>query len=167
VEASGVKTFSAPWSVLLKAISAAATLLCLGLLYSRFVWPGPMPLPVLLFSVLTPVLLIIICALFTVRGYVVTPDAIFVQRLIWNTRLPREGLESAEFAPEATRGSIRTCGNGGLYSFTGWYRNRTLGNYRAFVTDQARIVVLRYPGKTIVVSPGDPEEFVREVMPAA
>jgi hypothetical protein len=60
-------------------------------------------------------------------------------------------------------GSVRTCGNGGLYSFTGWYWNQELGRYRAFVTDHAKIVVLRYPESTVVVSPGDPEGFVKAV----
>ena len=110
-----------------------------------------------------PLALMAGCALFTVRGYAITPDAILVKRLFWDTRLSRSELESAAFSPGAMKGSIRTFGNGGFYSFTGWYWNRALGNYRAFVTDTARCVVLRYAGRTIVVSPGDPEGFVREL----
>jgi len=111
-----------------------------------------------------PMALIVGCALFTVRGYAITPEAILVRRLFWCSRLPRAGLESATFLPGAMKGSIRTCGNGGFYSFTGWYRNRDLGNYRALVTDTAKCVVLRYAGRTIVVSPGEPEEFVAELI---
>jgi len=61
------------------------------------------------------------------------------------------------------RGSIRTFGNGGLFSFTGFYRNRLLGAYRAFVTDPRQAVVLRFPKRNVVVSPGAPEEFVRDL----
>jgi hypothetical protein len=50
-----------------------------------------------------------------------------------------------------------------VFSFTGLFRNRTLGMYRAFVTDPRRAVVLRLPRRTVVVSPADPEAFVREV----
>jgi hypothetical protein len=84
----------------------------------------------------------------TVRGYTVTSDTILVQRLFWTTRLPLAGLQSARFEPEAMRWSIRTFGNGGLFSFTGCFRNKLLGAYRAFVTDPRRAVVLRYSGRS-------------------
>ena len=145
--------FTAPWSPLLIIVSVVATALCF--------WTGIVRACGALSVV--PVALMIGCALFTVRGYVITPEAILVRRLLWDTRLPRIGLVSATFSPKAMQGSIRTFGNGGFYSFTGWHRNRELGNYRAFVTDAARSVVLRYPGKRFVVSPGEPEEFVREL----
>ena len=97
-------------------------------------------------------------------GYIPTPDAILVKRLFWDTRLPRKGLESAAFQPGVMKGSIRTFGNGGFYSFTGFYRNRELRNYRALVTNNAKTVVLRYADRTIVLSPGAPETFVAELM---
>jgi len=38
-----------------------------------------------------------------------------------------------------------------------------LGAYRAFVTDQHQTVVLHYSGRTVVVSPSSPEEFVHDI----
>ena len=109
--------------------------------------------------------LAIVCGgiLFTIRGYTVTPDALLVHRLFWATRLPLSGLHSAQIEPGAMRWSIRTFGNGGLFSFTGWFRNTTLGAYRAFVTDPHRAVVLHFAGRTVVVSPSAPEDFVRDI----
>ena len=104
-----------------------------------------------------------VCALFTVRGYTIAPDAIYVQRLLWATRLPTDGLQSVTFEPNAMRWSLRTMGNGGLFSFTGRYWSRALGSYRAFVTDLKRTVVLRYPNQTIVLSPTLPEKSVYEL----
>jgi Bacterial PH domain len=113
--------------------------------------------------------LAIVCggALFTIRGYAVTADALLVRRLWWATRLPLAGLCSAAFEPDAMRRSLRLCGNGGLFSFSGLFRNKTLGNYRAFVTDPRRVVVLRFATRTVVVSPSEPEEFVRCIAAAA
>ncbi len=160
-----MKTFSAPWSRLLKLMSVPATVICLVIVIEGAVHGGwRMPVKAFLFSEVLPFAVMGGAALFMVRGYAITPDAILVKRLFWDTRLPRAGLESATFSPEAVRGSIRTWGNGGFYSFTGMFWNRELGNYRAFVTDHARIVVLRYEGRTVVVSPGEPGEFVRELM---
>ncbi|VGO17923.1 hypothetical protein PDESU_06525 [Pontiella desulfatans] len=61
------------------------------------------------------------------------------------------------------KGSIRLCGNGGLFSFTGLYRNKKLGNYRVFVNDLNRAVVLRFSKRTTVVTPDDPAAFVERV----
>jgi hypothetical protein len=106
-------------------------------------------------------------ALFTIRHYALRPNELVIQRLLWTTRLPLSGLQSAEFTPGVMRRSLRLWGNGGMFSITGWYRNRALGTYRAFVTDLNRTVVLRFPKRTIVVSPENPEQFVLEISPFA
>jgi hypothetical protein len=158
-----MQTFSAPWSKLLKSTSVLTTALCIGfpLIASHWLLMPRRPLQVhLLLDAIAP-LGIPLALLFVIRGYVVTADTILVKQLFWNTRLSRSGLKSATFSPGALAGSLRTCGNGGFYSFSGWYQNREIGPYRAFMTDRDRAVVLRWEGRTIVVSPGDPEGFVR------
>ena len=155
-----MKRYNAPWSKLLIGISVFVTLLCLGIgvgttrtssaAVSWLAWlPGLLPVG---------------CALFSVRGYTLTPDAILVHRLFWTTELPRVGLESARYQPYAMRGSIRTFGNGGCYSFSGFYWNKVLGAYRAYVTDPARTVVLQYRSKrTVLLSPAAPDDFIRDL----
>ena len=155
-----MKRYNAPWSGLLIGISVALTILCAaigvgGMLSSRagLSWLSWLPL-----------LLAAGCSLFTIRAYSITPDAILVHRLLWATELPRHGLESARLVPNAMRWSIRTFGNGGFYSFSGFYWSKSLGTYRAYVTDPSRTVVLRYaPKGTVLVSPATPEEFVRDL----
>lgn len=44
-----------------------------------------------------------------------------------------------------------------------WYWSRGLGHFRAFVTDLKRVVVLRFERRTVVVSPDQPEGFVRAI----
>jgi hypothetical protein len=106
-----------------------------------------------------------ISALFAIRGYAITADAILVRRPLWTTRLPRAGLRSAEAVPNAMCRSLRLCGNAGLFSFTGWYRSKALGVYRAWVTDLRSTVVLRFEKRTAVLSPADPDAFVRDLAP--
>ena len=112
---------------------------------------------------LLPLFIIVGAAPFTVRSYTITPDTILVHRLFWNTRVPLAEFQSAQFDPGALRWSIRTCGNGGMYSITGWYWNKRVGAYRAFATDPKRAVILKFSRRTIVVTPDSPEEFVREL----
>ena len=59
------------------------------------------------------------------------------------------------------KGSLRLFGNGGIFGFYGWFWSKSLGRFSAFVTDNARSVVIRLPARTIVVSPDQPEEFAR------
>jgi hypothetical protein len=159
-----MKTYEAPWGTSLIVMSVLATLLFLGIT----VWLPPLPSPahggaVGMWLRSLPLALLLGCALFTVRGYTITPDAILVHRLLWATRLPRAGLLSADFVPNAMCKSLRTFGNGGLFSFTGFYWSKTLRSYHAYVTDLHRTVVLRYERRTIVISPDEPEDFVIEI----
>jgi hypothetical protein len=100
-------------------------------------------------------------ALFCVRGYSIRHRELWIHRSFWQTRLPLEDLERAHADPAAMKGTTRTCGNGGFMAYTGWFRNRKLGGYRAFVTDPARCVVLEFAKRKVVVSPADPAAFVR------
>ncbi len=152
--------FSAPWSRGLLATSLAATALFFGVAAFGYRQPG---LPGWARWALTvlPLLTLIGAALGTVRGYVLEPGLLRVRRLLWDTCIPLDGLESARWEPGATRGSLRLFGNGGLFAYHGWFWNRRLGRYRLFATDPHRAVVLRFARRTIVVSPGEPAAFVR------
>jgi len=152
-----MKHYKAHWDTSLIVVSSLLTVVCLGIAFVLFKHDGTS-----LWLGSSLLALVAGCALCAIRGYTVTPDAILVQRLLWTTRLPLAGLQSAQFEPNAMRWSIRTFGNGGFFSFTGFYRNMLLGAYRAFVTDRHQTVVLRYSGRTIVVSPSSPEEFAHE-----
>jgi hypothetical protein len=149
--------FRAPWGKPLRW----ATLLTVGLLLvilvvglvtqrgtDRLVMVG-LPLAVFLGA-----------ALFTIRGYAVSGDALLVRRLFWNTRLQLHDLRSVEADPQAMAGSWRVFGNGGLFSFSGLFRNRRLGTYHAYVTDLERAVVLRFVKRVAVVTPEHPQRFV-------
>lgn len=160
-----MKTFAAPWGKSLVVLSIVSSALCVAIAFmphtaatpanQHFSWLRAVPLA-----------LMAGCALFTIRGYRVGEGAVWVQRLFWSTRLPLQELQSAEFIPNAMAGSLRTCGNGGFYSFSGCYRSKLLGPYRAYVTDQRVTVVLRFPSRTVVLSPASPEDFLREVSAA-
>jgi hypothetical protein len=152
--------FKAPWGKTLCWMSAFSVVVILAVTVPLFFtikadaarWP-----------VAALVLMLPVAALFVIRSYAIEVNALLIQRLLWATRLPLAGLQSAELLPGVMRGSLRLFGNGGMFSITGLYRNRALGNYRAFVTDPAKTVVLRFPKRTVVVSPANPEQFVAEI----
>jgi len=152
--------YKAPWGKTVRWVSALST----GVL----LWGGASlsgePAPLRWLAVL-PALILIGAALFVIRSYAIEPEALAIRRLLWTTRLPLSGLQSATLEFHAMRWSLRLWGNGGLFSVTGWYYNRTLGWYRAFVTDPAQTVVLRFPQKIILVSPENPGRFLSDMTP--
>lgn len=157
-----MKHFRAPWCAALIVISIFATPLCFGIAFGTPLLPQPKhggEIGMMLRWL--PLAMMPVCAFYTIRGYTITPDAILVHRLFWSTRLPRTGLQSATFDPKAMCKSLRACGNGGFYSITGWYWNKTLKSYRAYVTNPKLSVVLRYENRRILVSSENPEDFVR------
>lgn len=153
--------FGAPWGRSVKLATAAVVVLIVGLAVvlpltvpRKEIWPAFLG-PGIGFAALG------IAALFCVRGYTIRHRELWIQRSFWQTRLPLKDLERAYADAEAMKGTTRSAGNGGFTAYTGWFRNKKLGNYRAFVTDPARCVVLEFSKRKVVVSPDHPVAFVR------
>jgi hypothetical protein len=152
-------TFRAPWSLHLKLTTGFAVVAIVFAMWTISRVPDAPSVDWLL-----PLLVAVFvgCALTAVRGYEITPDAIVVKRLIWTTRLPRNGLTGAR------RVTIqwphwRLFGNGGMFAFSGWFRSSGIGTYHGFFTDPSRTVLLEYGEKRYVLSPDEPEGFVSEL----
>jgi len=152
---------AAPWSGFLKGVSIVVTLLLPGVSWLVAVTVPTHLSPVLhTLTIALPLVILLAAAPFVVRDYALRDGTLQVRRLCWTTRVALGELREATIDPQAGAGSIRLFGNGGLFSFSGWFRNAKLGRYRAFVTDWQRAVVLRGAVCTVVLSPADPASFV-------
>ena len=155
---------AAPWGTFLKGISIVVTLLLLGMsLLGGYLMPANAPYLLRVVVAALPLAILLPAVLFVVRGYEVREGTLHVRRLLWTTRVPLGELREAVIDPQAVAGSLRLFGNGGLFAFSGWFRNARLGRYRAFVTNWQQAVVLRAEACTVVLSPADPAGFVREL----
>lgn len=100
-----------------------------------------------------------IMALFAPRKYIVTPTEIIVWRRGPKVVIPRDKISAVE--PVKLKGVIRTFGVGGFMGSWGRFWSKDLGSFRAYVTRGDRAVAIRdRVGKTIVLSPDDPDGFV-------
>ncbi|HNX04541.1 MAG TPA: PH domain-containing protein [Opitutales bacterium] len=144
--------FSAPLGRFVKIVTLVTTVIVLAVGFFPY-W------------LLTALLyLVFLACLFTsVQGYEVRPGELVIQRLAWKTRIPLAGLKATRAAPGLMKGAIRLFGSGGLFAFTGWFRSRDLGSFRAWATDLDRTVLLDLGTRKIVVSPDSPEQFVEAV----
>jgi len=161
-------SFSAPWGrkVILITILTGFLLLILPAIQFvvlRAAHAQAMNFWVLLSVLVVPPAVLLGCAFFMIRGYTLDAGRLIVQRLIWSNTLDLGDLESVYHDPEATKRSVKIIGNDGLFAMCGTFRNKTLGRYRAFVTDPQRAVVLKLRTRTVVVTPDDPEKFIREI----
>ena len=152
--------FNAPWGTMLKVISILGTVLLIGIFGGMILSGRAGAMIMIVLYSLIPLLTLFISLLFTVKGYSISVNSFRIKRLLWYTDIDISMLKSVEFDPKAMTGSIRTFGNGGLFSFSGNYKSGKLGSFKAYVTDFKRCVVIITAGQTVVVSPDNPELFV-------
>jgi hypothetical protein len=163
------RSFRAPWGPALRWVTLLATALLAGIAILEAVvlprdllggWPW-------LLATCLPLAILGGSALFTVRGYRFDGSTLLIRRLLWETPLPLDGLRRAWAAPDAMRRSWRLFGNGGLFAISGLYRNRELGNYRAWATRPDLAVVLEFGQRKVVVTPETPARFLQALAVAA
>jgi hypothetical protein len=109
-----------------------------------------------------PILILLGALPFIVKGYFFDGHVLFIRRLFWDTEVDLSDLQEIYQDPMATKGSLKMWGNGGMFSFTGWFWNKHLGFYKAYITDPRNNVVLKFSKRTIVATPDMPEEFIIE-----
>lgn len=153
--------FAAPWGTALKVMSGLITLLLLGIAWVGLRTESDMGPTWYATMVGMPLVFLLAALHYTIRGYRLTADMLLVRRLGWRSEWSLEGLEAVAADSGAMVGSKRLLANGGLFSFSGRFRNKELGIYRALATDPYRSVILRWPNRTLVITPDDPERFVR------
>ncbi len=103
--------------------------------------------------------------LFSVTGFTLEGNILLVSRPLWKTKiiLPPDCTARAE--PEIRKGLLKTMGNGGLFGYTGGFRNKKLGNFKTYATNWSNAVSLTCEANDfcIVVTPEDMEMFIQSV----
>lgn len=156
--------YGAPWCLAVTILTILSLVLLLGAsAYGTWFFSRSAPAWLRLTVILGPLAIVLATLPFLVRGFVLAPGELRVERLGWQNRFPLSEVTSIEINPEALRGSIRLCGSGGLFGFFGWFRNKKLGIYRAYGTDPKLAVIIKLNQRTIVVTPENPERFVAEL----
>lgn len=154
---------SAAWSTSLKVVSLLGTIMLCGVSYAAY-----RSIPTSagftrqfgLTVALIPLIVLLASFLSIVRGYTVEFSELSVKRLLTTTRIPLMGLTHLWADTTVCKGSVRVFGNGGLFSFSGWFYSRRLGRYRLFATDFRNAVVLQFSDRAVVVSPEVPQAFI-------
>lgn len=117
------------------------------------------------FIVFLPIL-VFITWLFSVNGFTLQEQTLIVHRPFWNTEIELSPDVKAELEPDVKKGLFKTMGNGGVFGYTGGFRNRKLGNFKAYATNWGNAISMRSETKgfCIVVTPEEPEHFLSSFM---
>lgn len=156
------RRFGVRWGRPLKMMTILSLAICIGVPVTginRFSYVGGSDWAVYLLFL--PILLVVGAAFFTILGYGITDDQIIIYHPGWKRTFEIAELTKAVHEPYATAGSIRTWGNGGLFSFSGYFRSSYLGPYRAYMTHAEDTVILYFGNDNkVVISPKEPEAFI-------
>ncbi|MCK5133441.1 MAG: hypothetical protein KAR40_14970 [Candidatus Sabulitectum sp.] len=101
--------------------------------------------------------------LFSVTGYALEDKTLLVKRPLWVTTIVLPGGATAREEPNIREGLLKTFGNGGLFGYTGGFRNRKLGNFKTYATSWSHAVSITSEADSfcIVVTPENPAEFIQ------
>lgn len=155
--------FTAPWSTSLVVVSISCFVLLSATSMLLFVkLRNESRLLALVAAV--PFTILVVTALFSTRGYELANNCLLIQHFGWSSKIELSQLVDVKIDPKAMEKSSRVWGNGGLFSFSGNYRNSRLGAFQVYATDPSRAVVLRLAERTIVVTPSGPARFVQAVI---
>ena len=106
------------------------------------------------------VLIVCVSYAFSPRSYSVSAREVMVRRLIGAVRLGQ--VRGARRVSRADlSGSLRLWASGGVFGYFGLYRSPGVGNCWWYLTDRSKTVLVTTDSKTALVSPTDPDEFLR------
>ena len=153
--------FTAPWGKELRIATPLVLLICIGtIVIGLTVVPEKVAWAQWL-TVVIGILIPVISWFCRIREYRLEDGQLIIEQGGWSNRLPLAELRGFRADPEAMRGTMQVCGNGGEYAVYAFYWNKALGSFRAYASDLSRAVVLRFSHRTIVISPDAPEDFLR------
>lgn len=99
---------------------------------------------------------------FSPRAVGVDSNGIYIRRIIGLKRITHDSIINVRLPEqEEMRGAIRTFGNGGLFGYTGYYRNSKVGSMLWYCTRRSNyVLVIRATGPVVVITPDDPKGFL-------
>ncbi len=118
-------------------------------------------------TILIPVVLlpgtVIAMYLFKTTGIVVDENAITIERMIMPVVINFAAIVSVKRI-DRMKYVIRTCGNGGLFGYTGFYYKSGIGTMRWYCTQRTNYILIeKTNGKKLVITPDDPDGFMNDI----
>ena len=127
--------------------------------FSNVITPGPFYVMPFAF-----IIILVITYGFSPKGYAFEDRKLVIYRPFQNKFYATEDILNVSLVDrKELKNSLRVFGVGGLFGYFGLFRNSRYGTMIWYATRRDQFVVIeRSNGKTIVLSPNDPNSFVSE-----
>jgi hypothetical protein len=129
--------------------------------FGSFDFLNPSPVDVFPFGL---ILILVITYGFSPKAYALDDRQLIIYRPFQNKLYATEGILTVSLVDKKElKKSIRVFGVGGLFGYFGLFRNSRYGTMIWYATRRDQFVVIeRANGRTIVLTPDDPNAFVSE-----
>ena len=145
-----------------KLITAFVTLLFVVIIVTVFVMIDASQKEI---KIIVPVVIVSIYVFtffFAPKAYIVTSDALCVVRRINKKEIYKQQIKSARVLnANELQGTIRVFGVGGLFGYFGKFHQSNFGSLTLYATRRDRCVLLMTDDKKIIVTPDEPDEFIK------
>ncbi|AHF18004.1 PH domain-containing protein [Niabella soli] len=156
--------FKASFDTTTKIISLIATLLVVVIF--TFIWMSLKDAGVIriLLMIFVTFLALVMPYGLSITRYGIDNEALSVCRPFGKKQFPLATVTSASIIdPKLLRWSWRVFGSGGMFGYYGRFSNKHFGMMTWYLTSRNKVVYLQLEnGKKIMISPDDPEGFLRE-----
>lgn len=145
-----------PWFLLFIAVMIAVPL------FVNFSTVGMGALPTLLLGPVLIIALYIYMYMLQTLSISVDGYAITINRKMKPVTIPFSEITSVRKVDDM-RFAIRTFGNGGVFGYTGYFYKKGIGSMLWYCTQRANYILIETKGKKIVITPDDPEGFLKDI----
>lgn len=138
-----------------RALNPGSCSLPMSTLPARLVWLLPASVVVILLTAC-------IARAMAPRGYAVNDVELVIDRALRPIKIPLREIKKVKLLEDGLLGrSARLLGTSGFYGHYGLFWNSKLGRFRAYATRLNRLAAVRTQITLFVLSPEDPEDFVK------
>ncbi|MDE6645464.1 MAG: hypothetical protein K2J97_05220 [Muribaculaceae bacterium] len=145
------------WSRYVTIVTIVICLVFAGVAF----WAESLHIPVILFTCIG----IVIISAFYYSPAAVTVDRrnVTIRRLLTPKHIAVGDIKEVRLFQ--TTMDVRICGSGGFFGYYGWFRNREIGNYFAYVGKWKDTFMIELnSGRKYIISCNQPEVIVKSIM---
>ncbi len=100
---------------------------------------------------------------FRIHGYDLDSKELVIRYGFGRRVIPCADITSAESGRGVIQRSLRVFASGGLWSFLGVFRHAEIGQFRAYVSDLSKAIMLGTIGGRVLVSPSEADQFMSDL----
>ena len=106
-------------------------------------------------------LTVLLClSILNFKSYKISDSELIISKYLMDEKYPLSGIKSYNQPKEPKKGLWRTMGNGGLFSYSGDFKNSELGHFKCYTKNWENLVALETDRGWLLIGPDNHESFL-------